>query len=244
MFFLEIFRNCRAETVAEIFVLQFICKFGSPNVIVTDQGTEFMSELFANVTKLFKIRKFNTTAYHPQSNGALERSHQGLLDYIKHYTEQYKTTWDNWIDFAMFSYNTTPHTVTQFTPYELVFGRKPNLPSILTSANEPMNTYEDYVSELKLKLTKSFNMAHENILNHKEKNKIQYDKHVRPVSYKVGDKVLLERETFLIDKSKKLQPRYEGPYEIIEINPPNCTIRYKRNKQLKVHFNRIRHYYL
>ena len=159
-----------AETVAETFVRQFICKFGSPNVIVTDQGTEFMSELFSNVAKLFKIRKYHTTAYHPQSNGALERSHQGLLDYIKQYTNQYKDSWDNWIDFAMLSYNTTPHTVTQFIPYELVFGRKPNLPSLLTSTNEPIYTYEDYVTELKLKLSHAFDTAHKHIIDYKERN--------------------------------------------------------------------------
>ena len=231
-----------AETVAETFVRQFICKFGSPNVIVTDQGTEFMSELFSNVAKLFKIRKYHTTAYHPQSNGALECSHQGLLDYIKQYTNQYKDSWDNWIDFAMLSYNTTPHTVTQFTPYELVFGRKPNLPSLLTSTNEPIYTYEDYVTELKLKLSHAFDRAHKHIIDYKERNKNYYDKHARSESYEIGDQVLLQKETFSEDKSKKLQPRYEGPYEILEVQNPNCTIRYKRYKKLKVHFNRIKHY--
>ena len=231
-----------AETIAEVLVRQFICKFGNPNIIVTDQGTEFMSELFTNVAKLFKIRKYYATAYHPQSNGALERSHQGLLDYIKQYTNQYKETWDNWLDFAMLSYNTTPHTVTQYPPYELVFGRKPNLPTFHTSTNEPIYTYEDYLTELKLKLSHAFDTAHNHILSYKERNKNYYDKHARPETYKVGDQVLLQKETFLADKSKKLQPRYEGPYEIIEIDNPNCTLRYKRNKNLKVHFNRIKHY--
>ena len=124
------------------------------------------------------IRKYSTTAYHPQSNGALERSHQGLVDYIKHYTEQYKTTWDKWIDFAIFSYNTTPHTVTKFTPYELVFGRKSNLPSLLTNCNDPIYTFEDYLTELKTKLQHSFNIARDRILDYKERNKTYYDKKV------------------------------------------------------------------
>ena len=232
-----------AETVAEVFVTQFICKFGNPNIIVTDQGSEFMSELFTNVMKLFKIRKYSTTAYHPQSNGALERSHQGLVDYIKHYTEQYKTTWDKWIDFAIFSYNTTPHTVTKFTPYELVFGRKSNLPSLLTNCNDPIYTFEDYLTELKTKLQHSFNIARDRILDYKERNKTYYDKKAKPQWYEIGNSVMLQKETFAIDKSKKLQPRYEGPYEILEIQPPNCIIRFKNNKKLKVHFNRIKHYY-
>ena len=71
---------------------------------------------------------------------------------------------------------------------------------------------------------------------------INYDKHARSVSHEIGDQVLLQKETFSEDKSKKLQPRYEGPYKILEVQNPNCTIRYKRNKKLKVHFNKIKHY--
>ena len=232
-----------AETVANIFVCEFICKFGTPNIIVTDQGSEFMSELFGNVTKLFKIKKFHSTAYHPQTNGALERSHQTLMDYVKHFVNEYQNNWDTWIDFAMLSYNSTPHTVTKHTPYELVFGKKPNLPTTITSISEPYYTYEDYLSDLKVKLNNSYHIAKNFIENYKERNKVYFDKKSRPADYRVGDKVLLKKETFENNTSKKLQSRYEGPYEIIKVKSPNCTIQYKRNKHLTVHFNRIKKYY-
>ena len=141
-------------------------------------------------------------------------------------------------------YNTTPHTVTKFTPYELVFGRKSNLPSLLTTCNEPVYTFEDYLTELKTRLQHSFNTARDRIVSYKERNKTYYDKRAKPQWYEIGDSVMLQKETFVMDKSKKLQPRYDGPYEILEIQPPNCIIRYKNNKRLKVHFNRIKHYYL
>ena len=73
-------------------------------MIVTDQGSNFMSDVFKRICKHFKISKISTTAYHPESNGALERSHKSLLNYIRSYINPK----DN--NYACFSYNTTPHS--------------------------------------------------------------------------------------------------------------------------------------
>ena len=62
-------------TIAKAFVEEVILKFGIPQMILTDQGSNFMSEVFTNICKLLKIKKIKRTAYHPQSNGALERTH-------------------------------------------------------------------------------------------------------------------------------------------------------------------------
>ncbi|KAJ8938054.1 hypothetical protein NQ314_011621 [Rhamnusium bicolor] len=64
--------NHETITIAQKFFENFICKFGIPNYIVTDQGKDFTSKLLSEVTKLFKIKQINRTAYHPQSNGALK----------------------------------------------------------------------------------------------------------------------------------------------------------------------------
>jgi len=69
-----------AETIARVFVEEIILKFGIPLIILTDQGSHFLSELFTNVCKLLKIKKLKTTAYHPQTNGALEITHRVLVE--------------------------------------------------------------------------------------------------------------------------------------------------------------------
>ena len=53
-------------------------------------------------------------AYHPESNGALKRFHRTLAEYLRHYINAEQTDWDVWIPYAMFAYNTTPHTATGF----------------------------------------------------------------------------------------------------------------------------------
>ena len=56
--------------------------------------------------------------------------------------------------------------------------------------------------------------------------------------------ILPPRSENLVLVETKINKEFDGPYEILEIQPPNCIIRYKNNKRLKVHFNRIKHYYL
>lgn len=233
--------NHEAVTIAKNLVENFICKFGIPDSILTDQGKDFTSKLLQEISKLFKIKQINCSAYHPQSNGALERSHLTLADYLKHYVNDKQTDWDNWLNFAMFSYNTSIHTSTKFSPFELIFGIKPNLPSSITRTPEFKYTYDDYVSELTLKLQKSHEIAKQNLIESKEKNKTYYDRNIKNIEFKVNDKVYLLNETQKPGHSKKLTQNYTGPYIITKINSPvNCTILVK-NKPIVVHTNRLKH---
>jgi IS30 family transposase len=126
-----------AVTVAKAFVEEVVLRFGIPQTILTDQGSNFMREMF-NVCKLLKIKKTKCTAYHPQSNGALERTHRVLVEYLRCFILEDQSNWDKWLPYATFVFNTTPHTATGFTPHELMFGRKPNIPGVLQK--EPPET--------------------------------------------------------------------------------------------------------
>ncbi|KAL6417430.1 hypothetical protein ACFW04_012750 [Cataglyphis niger] len=115
-------KHAGAIDVADAFTNEFICTFGAPKAILTDQGSHFLNSLMRNVARKFKIRHFRTTAYRPQSNGSVERSHQVLWEYLKHYVDK-TNEWDTYLRLASFSYNTSVHEGTQFTPHELVFGK-------------------------------------------------------------------------------------------------------------------------
>lgn len=232
--------NHETETIAKKLVENFICTFGIPITIVSDQGRDFTSNLLKNISKLLKIKHINCTAYHPQSNGALERSHATLADYLKHFINENQTDWDNWLEFSMFSYNTSVHTSTKFSPYELLFGHQATLPSSLTKPTEFKYTYDDYLSEITLKMQKSQELARENLIKSKEVNKRSYDKKINSQDFKVGDAVYLINEQTKLHRSKKLTSNYKGPYKIIEKNSPvNYTIKVKSKKQ-KVHANRLK----
>lgn len=230
-------KDHKAETVAEN-LLKFISHYGIPKTVLTDQGSDFMSNLLKEFSKFFHMKQIHTTAYHPQSNGALERCHSTIKDYLKHYINEYQDNWDTWLPTAIFSYNNSVHSTTKFTPYELVFGHKPILPSSLTQNPEFKYTYNDYLDQLKYRLNKSHEIARKNIVSSKERSKLYYDKHVKNPSYKIGDKVYLQNDH--IRKHKSLSPTFKGPYEVVDIHDnQNLTIKIKR-KPIRVHANRLK----
>lgn len=223
-----------AETVSSKLIL-FITYFGIPKVILTDQGTEFMSNLLKEITKIFKIKKLTSTAYHPQTNGALERSHSTLKDYLKQYVSEDKSNWDEYVPLAMFAYNTSIHTSSKFTPHELVFGQKPNLPSSIENfTNEP--NYDNYLENLRYKLNKTLIIARQNLIQSKEKSKVRYDEKHNVHKYKIDDEVYLATRSI-----NKLCPSWKGPYIITAMKPnANVVIRTERGKLVRVHINRIK----
>src|SRR5438093_6972520 len=74
--------NQNAETVAKILVEEIICRHGAPKQILTDRGANFMSEVMNKVYELFKIHKISTSAYHPQTDGMVEKFNSTLLNML------------------------------------------------------------------------------------------------------------------------------------------------------------------
>ena len=110
--------------------------------------------------KIFRIQRITSTAFHSQSLGSLERAHRVFTDYLKHYCT--KTDWDNWIRFGIFSYNTSVHEATGFTPHELVFGVKATIPLEFINQAIP-RTFVDHLVELFLKISTTQAVAAANL---------------------------------------------------------------------------------
>jgi hypothetical protein len=231
-----------AETVAKEFVLNIVLKFGAPAQVLTDQGSNFLSDLFKSTCKLLKIRKIQTTAFHPESNGSLERCHRVLTEYLRHYVREDQTNWDEWIPYAVYVYNTTVHTTTAYTPFELVYGFRSEVPSALREIPEVQYNYENYLTELSGRLQSAHEVARQKLISSKEKSKECYDKNSEPFEIQIRQKVLLFDETVRRGRSKKLSPQYIGPYEVLAVDGVNVTIKKGRTTQ-KVHVNRIRPFY-
>jgi hypothetical protein len=233
-----------AATVAKAFVEGVVLKFGIPQVILTDQGSNFLSEVFSNVCKLLKIKKIRTTAYCPQSNGALERTHRVLVEYLRCFILEDQSTWDRWLPYATFVFNTTPHTATGFTPHELLFGRKPNIPGILQKELPDVQySYDNYVRELQSRLQSCYETARMTLKTQKERSKEYYDRNVNTPLFSVGDKVLLHDERIRRGRSQKLSPPWMGPCEITDVDDVNITLKLPRNRTLRVHANRLKPFF-
>lgn len=229
-------QNQETITIAKAFVEHLICRFGAPTFLLTDQGSNFVSQLFQDVCKLLKIKKLQSTAYHPQTNGALERSHRTFTEYLRNFLDGDQNNWDTWLPYAIFCFNSTPHSATSLMPFEIIHGFLPNIPTSLKTNPTLIYNYEDYITEIKNKLQNSYILAKQNLLKTKEKYKTLYDKNINPKVFKVGDIVFLKNEA----KKNKLDPLWNGPYEITEITSEyNSKIKIGRTLKI-VNNNRLK----
>jgi hypothetical protein len=96
--------------------------YGPPVVLFTDNGTLFVSKFFQTVCKLLGVKQVFTTAYHPSTNGQCERFDRSALEAISHYISENQKNWDELVHITTYAYNTTVHSSTGYTPFELTFG--------------------------------------------------------------------------------------------------------------------------
>ncbi|KAJ2952919.1 hypothetical protein O0L34_g7288 [Tuta absoluta] len=136
----------------------------------------------------------------------------------------------------MLAYNTSVHTTTQFTPYELVFGHKPYIPDSVYELRSDL-TYPEYIKKLHHRLKLSRDKALENIQKSKERSKAYYDQRSRPAKYKVGDMVYLKNHLRL---RKALSPIWKGPYRIISVHPNNTLTLLINRRHVKHHFDEVK----
>ena len=105
-----------AEAMIEIF-----SRCGLPAEILTYQGSVFMGKLMNQLCKLISIKPIHTSPYHPQTDGLLERWHADILAMLKQATNC-KTDWDLFVPHVIFAYRQTPHSLTGFSPFQLIYG--------------------------------------------------------------------------------------------------------------------------
>lgn len=227
-------QSCSAEETAKSLVL-FISHMGIPKLIISDQGTNFCSDLFKQLEKLFSIKHVFASPYHPQTCGALERSHSTLKEYLRSYIGENQHTWDLYIPSAMIAYNSNIHSTTGYSSLELLFGFKPYLPSSIDTLES--NTYTDYIRALNHRLYYSRQKALENIQSSKEKSKTYYDFRTKPLSYKTGDTVYVRCHH---KQNKALSPVWKGPYKIIRLNGNHSVTLLINRKYVRHHYDEIK----
>lgn len=230
--------NKEAATVAKAFVENFILRYGIPDEIVTDRGTEFLASILTETCELLQIKKLNSTAYHHETLGALENTHKHLGAYLRIQSSKHPGTWSSWVPYWCFAFNNTVHSETKYTPHELLFGKLSKLPSNATISNckDPLYNFDNYPLELKFRLQQACHDAYDNLIASKNKRKLMYDKKCNSVNYSIGDRVMLKNNS-----GNKNDPLYTGPYSIIENKSPNVVIKID-NKLVEVHKNRVKHY--
>lgn len=232
-------RNFTAATVINEFLKHWVSYFGVPQNILTDKGTNFTSDLMKNFEKMLGIKQITTTSFHPQSNGSLERSHQVLKDFLRHFCNENANNWDEVIHFATLYYNTSKHEGTNFSPCELVFGE--NARDVSSVKKRHNISYTEYLDELKSKLSKNLDECRRIISESKQRVKDRYDRMINPKEFKPGDMIWLKKNSNANNKTHALNLPWEGPYRVTDkTSEVNYEIE-KNNKKIIVHGDRLKY---
>ena len=127
-----------AMTVADKIVTEFICRFGVPSQIHSDQGREFESDLFKAICEKLGIEKTRTAPYRPQSDGLVERFNRTLVQMLSSFVNEHKNDWDDHLPYVMMAYRATMHESTKCSPNLLMLGRETTCPLDLFVGEPPV----------------------------------------------------------------------------------------------------------
>ena len=221
-------KEVSAVNIAKTFINNWVYLYGPPKEILTDNGTQFASNIFKNISKLLNVKQLFTTPYHPECNGMIERFHKYLKERLKFKAIDKRLDyfsgddWDIHIPNICHAYNISTHTTTKYAPYELVFGRRPELPLILAELNqeyleEEVKDYDQYLETLIKQLNLIRGKAKKLNLKNVQRAISRINKNRGTFPFKEGELVMKYVGNGMVGTKKKLREEWDGPYEIFKV---------------------------
>ncbi|KAM0070403.1 putative nucleotidyltransferase, Ribonuclease H [Helianthus debilis subsp. tardiflorus] len=214
--FLAIKETDKISTLADIYLKEVVSRHGMPISIISDRDARFTSELWQAINKSFGSRLDMSTAYHPQTDGQSERTIQTLEDMLRACVIDFGNGWEKHLPLVEFSYNNSYHTSIQAAPFEALYGRKCRSPLCWAEVGDSQITGPEIVVDA----TEKIAQIRQRMAAARDRQKAYTNKRKRPLEFQVGDRVLLKvspwKGVVRFGKRGKLNPRYVGPFEIIE----------------------------
>ena len=213
----------RSGTIAKVFVEEIVYRYGVPGTLLTDNGSNFVGILFQQICKLLGIKRLLTTPYHPQTDGLVERFNGTLLGMLRPFVGDTQRDWDTFLKPVLFAYRTAVQKSIKTSPFFLMYGRLPTLPfdDILTPSHSPSyNDNPSMAEEVSSQLRTAFRAAQSYLKEAAKKQSQHRTKKEASVDIGVGSHVLLRNEVIPVGHSRKLVPKWIGPYVILERKSP------------------------
>ena len=173
-------RKITAPTITKA-LTKFFTTFGLPKVVQTDQGTNFLSKTFQQTLQFLGISHSVSSAYHPESQGALERWHQTLKSMLRKYCHDTEKDWDEGLPFVLFAIRDATQESLGFSPAELVFGHNVRGPlkvlkeRFMSDSSQETNIL-DFVSQCRERLHRAVLLAKEALCSSQESMKTRFER--------------------------------------------------------------------
>jgi hypothetical protein len=208
-----------AEGTIKLYIDNVFIQYGLPDVIISDRGPQFASNVFNGIFDTIGVKHRMSTAYHPQTDGQTERYNQDLEAYLRIYCAYKPNEWNNKLSLAQFAHNARTHEAIKQSPFQLMYGTKPMaLPEVSEKTNSPVaNNRINQLYKSREEALAAHDLARIKMMERTTN---------RTKPFKVNDQVWLESKNLKIPyQSRKLAPKREGPFKIKEVLGP-VTYRY------------------
>ncbi len=207
-------RSVTARSVAEG-LWSIFSRTAIPEVLLSDQGSQFCGRVIRQLCQLLGIEKLRTSPYHPQSNGMIERMHGTLKSVLGKCIED-KVDWVGQVPLALYVLRQMPHSDSEFSPFDLVFGFRVRTP--LDALYHGIYEVEgkerdvcDWVARLMDRLERMRDCAALGLSRNREGKRKYYNKGCKMRTLEEGDLVLYR----VPGMSCKLADSWEGPYKVL-----------------------------
>ena len=215
--------NQKAETVVKAFYEQWVCRYGVPERIHTDQGAQFESAIFASLLDLLKIHRSRTTPYRPQANGKIERFNRTLVGWLRKAIGDHPEQWEASLPSVMMAYRSTISRSTGFTPFKLLFPREMRIDiDYGPPFPDPISSHVDFASNQIKILEKSYASSRLHLENSHVRARDLYDTGVVAHHFEPGTWVRQEimRVAPARGIATKFQAKYSGRFCVLRTNGP------------------------
>lgn len=218
----------KAIRIARLVAEEVFPLFGVPDALLSDRGANLLAHVMQDVCELLGVRKLNTTAYHPQCDGMVERLNRTLKTMLRKHVAKFHGQWDRFLPGVLWAYRNTPHESTKEKPSFLLFGidlKSPTEASLLPPDSLTPTDLGSYREELMLSLSPARELAVASIQEAQRSYKSQYDKRANTVDFRLGDWVFVRFPEEETGKKRKLSRPWYGPFRVIARHDPNLTVR-------------------
>jgi len=221
-----ILTKCLGETsrAATDTLMEISSRFGRPKQVTTDRGRAFMSNLFMAACQALFIQFKPVAVKQPQANGMVERVNRTIIQIAKTVCKGDGSQWAHYVKEIEYAINTRISSVTEFSPYELVYGRTPPGPlymDVIRQEEMRETTDDERIRILRMRIDVLQRLAHENQLSAAEHQKEYHDAHAQAHTFNVNDTVwLYKQSTVQGGITSKLKYNWHGPYTVEKVITP------------------------